>query len=159
MGNSKLSIQVVQVLLKENPEVGDPVGFKIYSYQNENYLTRVDFGDSNALTVVGNNFIFNEYTQTGMKTINFQAQSLSNPTASFQTSVHVNVTSAGSRLPMYSVELNFMQLTSTGIQVNVAATGGEPYVCVLFFGDSANSSQSSTGQNSTFNLKKSLQKF
>lgn len=155
LASSKLDLRVELVLTKETTtiEVGDSVGLKITSPVDfKNYLVQVDFGDSSGIrTLVGDCFLFNEYSLDGPKQISIQAQSLSNPSMKFSSLLNVTVNKQVDRSPMTSVEILANQITETDVKITVLAAGGEPYSCVLAFGDSVNATFYSNGRSLRYN--------
>ena len=147
MSATKLDVRVEQLLLNEKIEVNDPVGLKITTPNGlENYITQADFGEENQIkSCVGNCFLFYQYSTEGIKTISVQAHSLSNFNNKFQTQITLNVSKPADRLPMNSIELNYTKLSETNIEVKLFASGGEPYLCDLSYGDSSNVKLTSIG--------------
>ena len=147
MSATKLDMRVEQQLLNEKIEVNDPVGLKIATPHGfENYITQVDFGEENQIKkCVGNCFVFYQYSTEGIKTISVKAHSLSNLNNKFQTQITLNVSKPADRLPMNSIEMNYIKLSETNIEVKLFASGGEPYLCDLSYGDSSNVKLTSTG--------------
>lgn len=147
MSATKLDVRVEQQLLNEKVEVNDPVGLKITTPNGfENYITQVNFGEENQIkSCVGNCFVFYQYSTEGIKTISVKAYSLSNFNNKFQTQITLNVSKPADRLPMNSIELNYIKLSETNIEVKLLASGGEPYLCDLSYGDSSNVKLKSIG--------------
>ncbi|CAF0709342.1 unnamed protein product [Brachionus calyciflorus] len=132
-----LEIDVERVVLKTPIELGDPIGIQLKSNMDENYLLSADFGQGRIKTVVGNNFLFDEFYETGQKTINVSAYSLSDKKRYYQKVVQFNINSIIDREPMNSVNLKVDIKGERLILVTVNSAGGLPYTCFLSFGDSS----------------------
>lgn len=144
---NRFDLNIEKILLKDPIEVGDTVGLKISSLNGfENYIVQVDFGDESGIkTLVGDCFVFNEYSKEGTKQISIQASVISNSNRKFQTTTSVTVSPKVDNLPMNSVEISFGRVSAVGIEARVVAFGGQPYSCEVSFGDSNQKSIDSTG--------------
>lgn len=151
--NKKFDIKADFVALKNPIEVGDPVGFRFSNELSENYLVYAYFNNL-VKSSIGNSFVFYEFPDSGAKTINITALSLSDPSQSIQKTVTIMVNKIVDRQPMHSISLDAIPTSEKSIEANLRVTGGHPYTCSINYGDSsANINSDSTNRTSSFKLR------
>lgn len=149
--NHDFLINIDKVFIRDQVEIGDPVGFNITNELTNNYKIYIDFDDNTVKSMIGNSFIFHEYNEAGTNDVNITAVSLTDPTKIFKTEIEIRVLKQTDRLPMFSVKLSANPSDEKTVQVNVSVSGGVPYSCYLNYGDNnTNEAYDSLNRTSVF---------
>lgn len=134
--NRKFVLTIKKIILKENIEIGDPLGLLISSSDaNENYACTIGFDNDNNQFIRGNSFLFHEYDSDGTKTIKVKAYSLSDPTLTYESKIDINVIGKTDKSPMSIVKLNLNILNGLLIEFALNVFGGTPYTCWVDYND------------------------
>ena len=129
------AINIDKVFIRDQVEIGDPVGFNITNELTNNYKIYIDFDDNTVKAMLGNSFIFHEYSEAGTNDVNITAVSLTDPSKIFKTEVEIRVLKQTDRLAMFAAKLSASPSDERTVQVSVSVSGGVPYSCYLNYGD------------------------